>query len=76
MHNGAELPNYFDPQYGCEMAVLRFDTECYAAKYHSAVTELRNELRHTPVISPLPSRVAAGLYPSESRAAGALVAAV
>ncbi len=50
-HNGTEFPVYFDPQYGCEMAILRFDSESYLPKFHPIVSRLRQELRNGMMIS-------------------------
>jgi hypothetical protein len=47
---GAELPPHFDPQYGCEMEVLRFDSSSPAPRYSSMVSELCSEVLNVPVI--------------------------
>jgi len=48
--NGAELPAYFDPQYGCEMEVLEFDSAYPNPKYADDVDRLREQLSLSPVI--------------------------
>ena len=48
--NGIDLPHYFDPQYGCEMEVLRFDSNVPNPKYEGWITELHDYLLATTVI--------------------------
>ena len=50
MTEGAELPPYYDPQYKCEMEVLRFDSRYPNPKYRQAVRELSDILKYAPVI--------------------------
>jgi hypothetical protein len=45
-----EIPSYFDPQYGCEMEMLRFDSDNPNPKYRPWVAEMRDQLRAAPVI--------------------------
>ena len=45
-----ELPPYYDPQYTCEMEVLRFDSESPAAKYFTLVDRLRSDILSVPVV--------------------------
>jgi hypothetical protein len=47
---GVELTPYFDPSYGCQMEVLRFDSRFPSSKYAGWVTELAAILRDAPVI--------------------------
>jgi hypothetical protein len=47
---GEELKPYFDPAYGCQMEVLRFDSRFPGAKYAGWVAELSNILRDAAVI--------------------------
>ena len=47
--DGAELPPYYDPQYGCQMEVLRYDSRFPNAKYLDAVAELSSTLSHAAV---------------------------
>lgn len=46
----AEVPPYFDPRYGCEMELLRYDSRRPAAKYDGWVDELSSMLVAAPVI--------------------------
>lgn len=48
--DGRELPPYFDPNYGCQMQVLQFDSRHPAAKYENWVAELAEDLAAAPVI--------------------------
>ncbi len=48
--DGAELPPYYDPQYGCEMEILRFDSNSPAGKYAPWIDQLSDEIRGIPVI--------------------------
>lgn len=53
--DGEDLPPYYDPQYRCEMEILRFDTRYPPSKYQDWICELGSYLSHAPVIaSPLP----------------------
>lgn len=45
-----ELPPYYDPQYACDMEVLRFDSESPAPKYFTLVDRLRADILDVPVI--------------------------
>jgi hypothetical protein len=47
---GEELPPYFDPQYGCLMEALQFDSRHPAPKYEAWVSKLVETLRAAPVI--------------------------
>jgi hypothetical protein len=47
---GQQLRPYYDPQYRCEMEVLRFDSDRPAPKYQSWVDDLRSEIRDIPVV--------------------------
>jgi len=48
-YDGVDLPPYYDPQYKCEMAMLRFDSRYPNPKYERCVEEIRNHLRTIPV---------------------------
>jgi hypothetical protein len=48
--SGTELPSYFDPQYRCEMEVLRFDSRRPNPRYLSWVLELTSHLARVPVL--------------------------
>ena len=45
-----ELPAHFDPQYGCEMEVVRFDSEHPADRYAGTVERLCLDILNAPVI--------------------------
>jgi hypothetical protein len=47
---GAELPPYFDPQYNCEMEILRFDSERPSPRYGTWIDDCRSYLETAPVI--------------------------
>lgn len=47
---GVPLPSYFDPQYNCEMEILRFDSTQRNPRYSGRIAELQASLDHTPVI--------------------------
>jgi hypothetical protein len=48
---GECLPVYFDPQYGCDMEILRFDSRQPAERYRAWVEELRGCLSTAPIIA-------------------------
>ncbi|MBC7926038.1 MAG: hypothetical protein H7039_10320 [Bryobacteraceae bacterium] len=50
--DGRKMPMYFDPQYGCEMAILRFSDASYSVRYHKMVRELTDQLSNALVLTP------------------------
>jgi hypothetical protein len=48
--DGMEFPTYYDPQYSCEMEVLRFDSRYPNSKYRDWVGQLASGLKNAPVI--------------------------
>jgi hypothetical protein len=48
--DGRELPPYFDPSYGCEMEVLRFDTRFPNPKYREWIAEFTSSLTEARVV--------------------------
>jgi hypothetical protein len=44
------LPTYFDPAYGCEMELLRFDSESLSPRFEPALNRARSILLSAPVI--------------------------
>jgi len=46
------LPHYFDPMYGCEMEILRFDSGAPNHRFENKIFDLYQTLAHTPVIRP------------------------
>jgi len=47
------LPPYYDPQYKCEMEILRFDSSFLNPRYGMWVDECESNLRNTTVIEPV-----------------------
>jgi hypothetical protein len=47
---GTAIPPYYDPQYGCDMEVLRFDSAFPAPQYSRLVDELVGEVFDVPVM--------------------------
>jgi hypothetical protein len=48
--DGEEIKPYYDPQYGCLMQILQFDSRSPNAKYRGWISELMSELAVAPVI--------------------------
>jgi hypothetical protein len=48
--DGVDLPPYYDPQYSCEMEVLRFDSRYPNPKYREWVDQLASYLIAAPVV--------------------------
>lgn len=46
----AELPSYFDPQYGCDMEILQFQSSRPNSRYSESVERLRDQLASAPVV--------------------------
>jgi hypothetical protein len=53
---GVELPAYFDPQYQCEMQILRFDSRNPNSRYRESVRQFRHGLVAAPVFRQLTFR--------------------
>jgi len=51
---GTELPPYYDPQYKCEMEILRFDSASPNPRYRAHVEDCRRLLRTVSVVCPQP----------------------
>ena len=51
---GSEIPRYFDPQYRCDMEILRFDSSEPSSRYEALVNGLVSELSEVPVVSASP----------------------
>jgi hypothetical protein len=47
-----ELPPYFDPEYDCEMEVLRFDSAAPNPKFEPWIEQLRMQLTSVEVVAP------------------------
>jgi hypothetical protein len=50
-HEDEEVPAYFEPQYGCEMEVLRFYSWAPNPRYDVWIDELKKDLRSIPVLT-------------------------
>jgi hypothetical protein len=48
--DGMELPSYFDPRYGCQIEILRFDSGAPSESYRQWVGQLRARLHVVPVV--------------------------
>lgn len=48
--NGASIPAYFDPQYGCEMEVLRFDSRRPDSRFLSWIEPIFQQLASAQVV--------------------------
>jgi hypothetical protein len=55
---GCPLPSYFDAQYGCEMELLRFDSNAPNPKYQSRIDDILSGFFELPVVC---ARAATGL---------------
>jgi hypothetical protein len=49
--DGVELPAYYDPQYTCEMEILRFESDCPNPRYEVWIEEIRAHLLTSPVVT-------------------------
>jgi hypothetical protein len=47
---GCPLPAYFDPQYGCEMELLRFDSNTPNPKYQGRIDDILSRFFELPVV--------------------------
>jgi hypothetical protein len=47
---GCPLPSYFDPQYGCEMELLRFDSHAPNPKYQTRIDDILTRFFELPVV--------------------------
>lgn len=50
-YDGCELPIYYDPQYKCEMEVLRFYSWSPSSRYEAWIREMSGQLREVQVLS-------------------------
>jgi hypothetical protein len=48
--DGAEVPSYFDPQYGCDMELLRFDSRLPTHRYGGLVGDVVRSLWSVPIV--------------------------
>jgi hypothetical protein len=52
--DGCEIPSYFDPNYDCEMELLRFDTRRPTSRFARLVDSLKEKLATIQVVAPTP----------------------
>lgn len=52
--SGAQIAPYFDPQYGCEMEVLEFDSANPNPRYRESIRRFAEQLSEAPVICSTP----------------------
>lgn len=50
--DNTELPKYFDPEYDCEMEILRFDSSSPNPKFKPWIDRIWSELSTVPVVTP------------------------
>ena len=48
--DGRELPAYYDPQFKCDMEVIRFDSRISNTKYQHAIDQIRSQIPSMQVI--------------------------
>jgi len=46
-----ELPRYYDPRYGCDMEILRFDSAAPDPRFQPWISQLRTEMSEVDVIT-------------------------
>jgi hypothetical protein len=69
-HEGRDFQPYYEPKYGCEIQLMRFDSWVYEPRYAAIVENLCAELSDTPVISveaTLPVAVHPAVYAQSDR---------
>jgi len=59
-HDGRELPPYADPQFKCEMEILRFYSWAPNPRYAVWIEGIKQELRNVPVVTNSKALVSAG----------------
>lgn len=50
--DGAAVPSYYDPRYGCEMEILRFDSRRPNPKFNNLIERLREGMASVPILAP------------------------
>jgi hypothetical protein len=63
---GCPLPSYFDPHYGCEMELLRFDSNAPNPRYQTRIDDILSRFFELPVVC---ARRAAGVTTAIERPA-------
>lgn len=49
-YRGEPIPQYFEPKYGCEIQILRFESETYSNRFAPIVDSMSAELIHSIVV--------------------------
>jgi hypothetical protein len=60
--DGDQIPSYFDPQYGCEMEVLRFESSRPTAKFSHWIECIFDQLSNVRVVTPSAAFVGEPVY--------------
>ena len=50
-HCGDPIPQYFEPKYGCDIQILRFDSNSFSGRYAPVVESMCDRLTRAPVLS-------------------------
>jgi len=50
--DGAPVPSYYDPRYGCEMEILRFDSRHPNPKFNNLIERLREKMATVSILAP------------------------
>jgi hypothetical protein len=50
--DGDPVPSYFDPRYGCEMEILRFDSRRPNPKFNDLIEKLRERMASVAIVAP------------------------
>jgi hypothetical protein len=50
--DGTPVPSYFDPRYGCEMEILRFDSRRPNPKFNDLIERLRERMASVSILAP------------------------
>ena len=50
--DGNPVPSYFDPRYGCEMEILRFDSRRPNPKFNDLIEKLRERMASVSIVAP------------------------
>ena len=50
--DGDPVPSYFDPRYGCEMEILRFDSRRPNPKFNDLIERLREKMASVSILAP------------------------
>ena len=67
--DGDPVPSYFDPRYGCEMEILRFDSRRPNPKFNDLIEKLRERMSSVSIVAPAALHLHAGTSLYEPAAA-------